>query len=100
MKIPILQDINNLGLLPLISYYPNTLIGKKPIDKVDSPKIEIKTQAGEIYSKKVSLYLPIFKNRLSKALLRLLFLLKIIINVQNLKIGSQRYDMRKNIFAG
>ena len=50
-----LQDLKNHGPLPPISFTPDPTIGKKPDEKQDSLKVEIKTQPGESCSKTVSL---------------------------------------------
>ena len=62
--------------------------------------MEINTQPVDIRRKMVLLYVPIFKIRSSKELLKLLMILKNILNGQNLKNLPQCDDMTKNLLYG
>ena len=51
MKIQMLQDLNNRGIPPLISFKTTPEIINKPDKNQESLKVEIKTQTGETNSK-------------------------------------------------
>ena len=52
--------LKNRWLPPPISYKPDPTIVKTPAKKLDSLKVDIKTQPGERDSEKVAIYRPFF----------------------------------------
>ena len=54
MKLQLLQDTKNRGMLNLISFNTYPTIRNKPNKKKDSLKVEIKTQPGETNTEMVS----------------------------------------------
>ena len=54
------EDWKNCGPPPLISYKADPTIGKTPMDKSDSLKVNIKTQPGEKESDTVAIYMLLF----------------------------------------
>ena len=75
IKIILLKDLNNHGMLPPIYLKPYPLIGNAPIKNKYYLSIYIKTQPIDTNSNTVSLYVPIFKTGSSEALLKLIVLL-------------------------
>ena len=75
MKLKLLQELNNHGPPPLISFKNYPPIRKNPGKKQDSLKVKINTQPGEADSKNIFLYVPISKNDYTKALLKFLVIL-------------------------
>ena len=94
-----LQDLNNHGFLPPISFKPEPDIWNKPDEKQESLKVGIKTYTVDINSETVLIYLLIFNIGLAKALLKFIVLLKKIFRGRNLTMGRQFYVMKKNLLA-
>ena len=86
--------------MPLISYMPDTVIGKTPEDKHDSLKVEIKNQPGEPDSKTVSIYVSLFRAGSPEALLKFIVVLHKVIKRQELSTGPQKYGMACNLLLG
>ena len=55
------------------------MIGNTPTDKVDSLKVNIKTQPGERYSKTLVIFMPLFRTGSPEALLKFLIIFNKII---------------------
>ena len=91
MKLHNIQD--------LIYFNTNPKIGNKTDKKQDSLKSKTKNYPGEINSKMVSLYIPIFKTGLTKVLIKLLIHLKKITKGQKLNTDAQCYAMTRNLLA-
>ena len=68
-----------------------------PTEKLDSLKVDIKTQPGERYSKTVVIYVPMFRTGSPEALLKFVTLLHNIIRDQDLSTGPQKSGMTRNI---
>ena len=83
--------------MPQISFKPYLKIGNKPDEKQDLLKVEMNTHPRNINSNMVFVYIPIVKTGSSKALLKLLVLLKKILKDQNLTTVPQMYSMMKNL---
>ena len=66
MKLQLLQDTKNHGLIPPIFFNPKHSTGNNPDVKVEYLNIDIKTNPGETYTKTVPLYVPIFFSRPTK----------------------------------
>ena len=61
MKLHIIHCPEKRGMLPPITSNPKPTIVKKWNKNQDSLEVEIKTQSGDINSKMVLIYVPIFK---------------------------------------
>ena len=90
MELKILQDIENRGPLPQISFKPDPSIGKKPNKKGDSLKVDKKTHPGETDSETVSIYVLILNTGLAESLLKFLLFLKKHSMENNPQTGPQR----------
>ena len=99
MKLQLIQKLNSCGPTTLVYFKIAPMNRNKPDKKKYSLKVEIKTQPGQINSKKVFIYVPIFKTRSAKALLNLLVILKNILKVNNLNNGQKNYATTKNILT-
>ena len=85
---------------PPISYRSNPTLGKTPTDKLDSLKVDIKTQPGDRDSKTVVIYMPLFWTGSPEALLNFVILLKNIIRGQDLSTGPQKFGMTRKLVTG
>ena len=61
MKLQMIHYPENRRMIPPITFNPKPTIVKKWNKKQDSLKVDIKTQSGDINSKIVLVYVPIFK---------------------------------------
>ena len=68
-----------------------------PTEKLDSLKVDIKTQPGERYSKTVVIYVLMFRTGIPEALLKFVTLLHNIIRGQDLSTGPQKSGMTRNM---
>ena len=73
------MDLNKRGPPPPVSFKTKLTIVKKPDNKQDYLKVDIRTHTWEINSKVVSFYIPIFSTGLDESLLKFLFLLNKIL---------------------
>ena len=94
------DDLKNCGLPPQIFYKPDPTIGKTPEEKLDSLKVNIKTQPGERDSKTFAINVPLFWTGSTKALLKFITLLKNIIWGQDLSTGTHKFWMTRNLIVG
>ena len=98
MKLQIPKGyLKTRGPPPPISYKTDVTIGKKPTDKFDSLKIDIKTQLGERYSETVKIYVPIFWKGSPEALLNFVNLPHKITRGQDLSTRPQKFGMKRNL---
>ena len=94
------EDLKNQGPPPPISYNPNATTGKTPTEKLDSLKVDIKTQPGERHSETVAIYVLLFRTGSPEALLKFVTLLHNIIRGHDLSTGTQKFGMMWNLVVG
>ena len=78
LQLPI-EDWKNWGPLPPISYKSDVTIGKKPTEKSDLLKVDIKNQPGERDSETVTIYFLLLRTETPEALLKFVTILHKII---------------------
>ena len=71
-----------------------------PTEKLDSLKVDIKTQPGERYKKTVVIYVPMFRTGIPEALLKFVTLLHNIIRGKYLSMGPQKIGITRNLVIG
>ena len=99
MELQMIQDLNNHGIMPPISFNTDPTIGNKPHQNQDSLKVKINTNKGDINKKTVLIFISIFNTSLDEAPLKIIFLLEQILKYQNLNTGSQCYVMIDSILS-
>ena len=87
-------------LPPSISYNADVKIGKTLTDKLESLKINIKTQPGDRDSETVTIYVPRLWTGIPESLLEFVTLLHNIIRGHNLSTGPQKFGKTSNLIIG
>ena len=100
MKTQISKEYWNRRVLQLPIYYkPDATIRKRPTDKLEYLKVNIKTQLGERDSDMVAISVPPFRTWSPEALLNFFNILHKIIRGQDLSMGTQKFGMIQNLIV-
>ena len=95
LQIPKKYLINRVPPPPNF-YKPDLTIDKTPAEKLDSLKVDIKTQPGEKDSDTVVIYVPMFRIGSLEDLLKFVTIPTKIIQGQDLSTGPQRFGTTRN----
>ena len=95
-----LQYLKTRGPATPISYQLDYTIEMKLEIKVDSLKVNMKTQSGETGSETVSLYVLVFRTGSPEACIKFHTTIQKITRCQSIKTGLQMYATTKNLLAG
>ena len=100
MKLQIANDFNNYGTPAPIYYKTHQMTGNMPTERVNSLKVDTKTQLGEKESETLAIYMTLFRNGSPETLLKFVTILNNIIKGHELYTGTHKYKMTRNLVVG